>query len=346
MLKSLVENAFDFLDRAIADFDRSPKYSVINYYSAIELFLKARLLAEHWTLVVAPNSSLDVDKFKSGEFQSITLAQAAERLSGVLKSPLTSDEISLFKKLGSHRNRMVHFFHEATTPGGSKKVREEIAREQLRSWHLLHCLLKEKWCPIFEAWYSRIDGYFPKLKKHKEFLNAVFEGLEQEIKIKSAKGIVFDECPSCGHKAAEVIPVLGGLVRRTCLVCQHRDSLLNVSCPSCGEPMTFENEGFGSCPNCEEEFDPEMLVKALDEGEASLPGDPDSDRIAHCTSCERVRSVIEYEGRYLCLGCLELFDEIGTCGWCGDWNAGDMENSYLEGCVLCEGRFGHERDDD
>ena len=49
----LVDNALDFLNRSIADFEKSPKYSVIHFYTAVELFVKARLMAEHWSLVVA-----------------------------------------------------------------------------------------------------------------------------------------------------------------------------------------------------------------------------------------------------------------------------------------------------
>uniref|UniRef100_E6QVY9 HEPN domain-containing protein n=1 Tax=mine drainage metagenome TaxID=410659 RepID=E6QVY9_9ZZZZ len=42
----LVDNAFDFLDKAGREFKSEPKYSVIHFYAALELFLKARLLHE------------------------------------------------------------------------------------------------------------------------------------------------------------------------------------------------------------------------------------------------------------------------------------------------------------
>ena len=48
----LVENALDFLVCAIEEFQVAPKYSVIHFSAAVELFLKARLMAEHWSLVV------------------------------------------------------------------------------------------------------------------------------------------------------------------------------------------------------------------------------------------------------------------------------------------------------
>ncbi|HIP71183.1 MAG TPA: hypothetical protein EYH05_07285, partial [Anaerolineae bacterium] len=53
LLERLVENAMDFLSQSIEEFDGSPKYSVIHFHAAVELFLKARLMAEHWSLVVS-----------------------------------------------------------------------------------------------------------------------------------------------------------------------------------------------------------------------------------------------------------------------------------------------------
>ena len=54
---SLVRNAIDFLKKSVDELEGSPKYSVIHFCSAIELFLKARLLVEHWTLII-----IDINK--------------------------------------------------------------------------------------------------------------------------------------------------------------------------------------------------------------------------------------------------------------------------------------------
>ena len=47
LAKKLVLNGFDFLTEAIASLEGKPKYSIINFYSAVEIFIKARLLHEH-----------------------------------------------------------------------------------------------------------------------------------------------------------------------------------------------------------------------------------------------------------------------------------------------------------
>jgi len=50
----LTVNAIDFIDKAIREFQcRNIKYSTINFFSGIELFLKARLFADHWSLGLA-----------------------------------------------------------------------------------------------------------------------------------------------------------------------------------------------------------------------------------------------------------------------------------------------------
>jgi hypothetical protein len=74
----LIKNALDFLKHAIDDFSTHPKHSVINFYTAVELFLKARLLEEHWSLIVVKDP--DRRKFEAGDFISVTFEEACNRL--------------------------------------------------------------------------------------------------------------------------------------------------------------------------------------------------------------------------------------------------------------------------
>lgn len=83
LIGRLVENALDFLHHAIENLERFPKLSIINFYTAVELFLKARLLHEHWSLVVAKDP--DWDKFISGDFVSVSFEDACGRLSRIVK---------------------------------------------------------------------------------------------------------------------------------------------------------------------------------------------------------------------------------------------------------------------
>jgi len=85
LFDSLMTNAFDFLSKSIEEFDENPKYSLVNFYSAIELLLKARLLYDHWSMVVAKGSDLNYDSFIKGDFQSVTSKDSIYRLRNALK---------------------------------------------------------------------------------------------------------------------------------------------------------------------------------------------------------------------------------------------------------------------
>tara|TARA_B100000965_G_scaffold361709_1_gene343253 strand:+ start:503 stop:721 length:219 start_codon:yes stop_codon:yes gene_type:complete len=52
LFDSLVKNAIDFLDSSLDDLEKRPKNSIVDFYTSIELFLKARLMDEHWTLIL------------------------------------------------------------------------------------------------------------------------------------------------------------------------------------------------------------------------------------------------------------------------------------------------------
>ena len=84
MFNRLVENALDFLFEAISEIKEQPKYSVIHFYAAVELFVKARLMNEHWTLVITKRQEPDWDKFVAGDFQSVSLDEASLKSNGWL----------------------------------------------------------------------------------------------------------------------------------------------------------------------------------------------------------------------------------------------------------------------
>ena len=115
MFSRLVENGFDFLFKAIDELKDQPKYSVIHFHAAVELFVKARLMHEHWSLVVTKRQEPAWEKFVAGDFQSVSLDEAASRLSKIVRSGLSAPELEAFREVARHRNKMVHFFHEAHT---------------------------------------------------------------------------------------------------------------------------------------------------------------------------------------------------------------------------------------
>jgi hypothetical protein len=108
----LTDNAIDFLNRAIDDFKAQPKYSIINFHTAVELFLKARLLREHWSLIVL--KSPDRQKFEAGDFISVPFDEACVRLQNIVQSPVPERARKNFDAIRKHRNKMVHFSTKLT----------------------------------------------------------------------------------------------------------------------------------------------------------------------------------------------------------------------------------------
>lgn len=349
MFNRLVDNALDFLSRAVDDLEHYPKYSIIHFHASVELFVKARLMAEHWTLVVAKRQEPDWERFVAGDFQSVTLDEAANRLEKVVNSGLSKKELEVFREVTKHRNKTVHFFHEAHTDKEAKELRQEIVKQQLSAWYFLHGLLTVQWKDTFSVWSAQITEIDKKLRNLHEFLGVVFENLSNEIATLKTKGVIFRDCPSCGFESQTHEDVRDSIYESECLVCGLTQRSLQVECPDCGELVFFENEGFSNCDNCGKRFEPEDVADILiDDGAAhiaAMDGD-DSWNPGNCSDCDGYHTVVRTENdEYICAGCFGVFESLQWCGWCNEPNTGDMEHSYWAGCNHCDGKAGWDKDD-
>jgi len=348
MFNSLVENGLDFLLKATSEIKSKPKYSVIHFYAAVELFLKARLMNEHWSLVVTKRQEPDLNKFFAGDFQSVSLDEVAIRLQKIVGSGLSKAELEAFKGVGKHRNKMVHFFHEAQTEEESNKIKYNVVKELLRAWYFLHQLLIVKWKDEFFSWKSQIAELDRELRKLHEFLQIIFDNLKEEIEKQKKNGIRFEECPSCDFIAQAHIEDINEIYESNCLVCGLIEKSLNIKCPDCGERVSFQEEGFSDCNACGKSFEPEYIAEVLidkdaeyieaTEGGASCEG--------NCDNCDGYHTVVKTESdEWVCAQCFEHFDSLESCEFCNDLNTGDMSDSYAMGCNFCEGVNGWHKDD-
>lgn len=344
--KSLVDNAFDFLGKAIDEFEESPKYSVIHFYSAIELILKSRLLQEHWSLVVSNPQKADRERFVTGNFQSAGLEDANVRLKTIANDAVGMNALAVFKKLSTHRNQLMHFFHPEIFD--SQEKLQVIVAEQCAAWFHLYELLTKQWKNYFSDWQDEIKNLNCAMEKHREFLAVKFEQLSEEIADLKKQGGVFVECSACGFVSAEKTETLGDLSSENCLVCDFSSDVIEVDCPACGYQVKFIGEGHGTCLDCFRSFEPDDLFDLLiDDGAAHIAardGD-DSYEPANCGHCDGYHTVVLYEGKYFCAECFDLSDGLGVCGWCNEGNTGDIEHSYSFGCNHCDGQMGWLKDD-
>ena len=339
---SLARNAFDFLERGIDEFDKAPKYSVIHFCSAVEMLLKARLMREHWSLIVSKPDQANLAKFMAGDFISVTLEDCRARIRDVAGEDIGDDAYGSFRALANHRNKMVHFFHPEMD--SDEKAKAQIVAEHCRSWFHLHRLLS-RWNTYFHDFSSEIAHADRAMKGHRKYLSAKFKALKNQLDAACKAGNTPKACSACGFKAAFPDDLDDQIASLRCLVCDHTETQVELECPHCGESIVIANEGYATCEHCGGSIEPEHLVVALtkqvvgtkDYFEAGLP--------ANCGNCEGYHTVVERGGIYFCANCFEMSDHVEQCEWCNEPNTGDMEHSYSTGCSHCDGKVGWEKDD-
>ncbi len=174
MRKLLVENAFDFLERAISEFAKDDlKYSVIHFCTAVEQFLKARVMQDGWELILQTDDKRDFPptfaEFKAGKLRTIGVGQCCQHL----KDKISNAEKKAFGKLARHRNKVVHFYHPTID---AEKVR--IAQEQSRCWFILKRFLDNLYRHRIEAIDEQRSLYHPYLQTIYDQKSAVISTLK------------------------------------------------------------------------------------------------------------------------------------------------------------------------
>lgn len=337
-MRDLVANAVDFLTLATEEFKQRPKHSIIAFHSAVELILKARLMDEHWSLVVS--KSPDLTSFESGDFVSITFEEGCQRLAKIVGSPLPDRVRVTFDVIRKHRNKMVHFFQDIDDP----MVREQIAMEQLNAWHALVGLITSQWRDVFDRFQLDIGALDGRFAEHRLYLQTRFNSLADKIADLKSEGKVLAACDRCGFEAAETAIVLHELHSAKCHVCNFAPHWLALECTHCLAVFRAEGDETSTCEACDTVFDASDIAELVDGDPVTTDNYFDRVTPANCIRCDGHQTVVSFHDHYLCTGCLELTDHISACGWCGEGSNGDMEGSEWKGCNYCDGRKGWDRD--
>jgi ssDNA-binding Zn-finger/Zn-ribbon topoisomerase 1 len=290
---SLVENAVDFLEVAVAEIEERPKYSVIHFCAGIELFLKARLLLEHWSLVVAKPGEVSREQFSTGDFESVSMRRAFERLEKICGENL-NEERTCFLGLAEHRNRVVHFFHGTYAGKPDSNLVEQIVIEQLKAGVFLMRLLRHRWRMQFENHYDSIANVEGSLSRLRHYLKAKFAIIRSRLEAFKAAGGTVSTCHLCKMPAAEVTEI-GALVKESlCLVCDTSRNHIRVQCPECNKAEVEFDVAEGTCPECDTSYDIDFLMEKFE-----------AEGVAYCPECSYAKehSVIEFGDGYLCVSC-------------------------------------------
>lgn len=350
LFDQLVQNAINFMEKSNELLETEPKYAVINFCSAVELFLKARLLAEHWSLIItdidkgSKNKKLNFKRFQAGDFQSVNLTTSIERLRNIVGVKISSEEEGSFIKVQQYRNMLVHFFHPEYIKPPVEEVINKTIPELWSAWHYLNNLLLEQWNDIFSEYIKKLQTLNHSLIfRFNDFLKAKFEAIADDIETRKKEGRVYTKCIDCGFEAAEVNKIDDNLTSYKCDVCLRINSIFTLACPECNENINIYEQGQGKCEKCGFEINMDYLISKFGYTE----DDYEAPKAGYCGDCEDYRgSVVPYANGYLCFNCMSLHDQAEHCDWCNELNAGiDMSDSFWKGCVICEGKMGWSNDD-
>ncbi|CAI1559331.1 Uncharacterised protein [Serratia proteamaculans] len=67
-IQALINNGLDFLEKAREELEASKlKFSIVSFWTAVEILLKVPLAHEHWTLVCS-GKKIVRSKYKEGDF--------------------------------------------------------------------------------------------------------------------------------------------------------------------------------------------------------------------------------------------------------------------------------------
>ena len=345
-MRSLSESAFDFLERSVSEIKAHPKYSVIHFATAVELILKARLMYEHWTLVAERTTDVSLEDFLSGQCKTVTLTDAFKRLNNACGENISKDAIAQFEKIATHRNRMIHFFHEVAAGQADQALIEKIVKEQCLGWFYLERLLSG-WGEQFEEFQNKIAGIRWRMKQNRSFLSVAFDRLKPEIEADRKTGTVFQACSGCEYVAAAVHELSDLLLEKHCRVCGLGEAYIEIPCPGdCGATLHIvaDHGSDRTCESCGHVATAGEIADALDT-EFSNPSDFHTQ--INCALCSTLGSVVQHHDTFICSECLSTDHSAPQCEWCNERQigGGDLEYSYHSGCEFCEGQAGWTKDE-
>lgn len=337
MFDSLVLNALDFLRRSAEELEEAPNHSAIDFCTAIELFLKARLLAEHWTLIYLDptrafrEKKANLTRFREGDLLSVSMKEAIPRLRELLNLHISEDAEKAFVGISEHRNKLIHFFHPSFSKSPDVTAIADVVAEQCRGWYHLYRLLIT-WRSTFERFFSDIENVQSSMLKRRAFLQVTFQACSKTIEQLKAKGIVFETCWFCGFKSMRRTVFVGPFLLVDCLVCKTNAQGLGIACPGCGaSPSALIG---GICWKCSR---PIILAEAL---AAYAPIEANRARCGNRNCLEVLQesdsydeSVVLFDDKWVCLICLAFDEHTWNCASCGGRVAGEYNGPR---CFECE----------
>lgn len=335
----LMDNAFEFAKRAAQDIvNRDFKFAIINFCSSIEQIIKAKLVQNDWRcIVVQQENETSIDDFLNGDFKSIDICSALNKLNKIEKFKGYSKTI---EKLFKERNKVIHFYNPKLHDEDEENI---VANLIYQAWFKTHKILtKNRDKLFFQPDFSMIHK---ELIVVKSYLEEVYSRSLDEVKKKKKEGKKILFCCTCGLEAMTADANNNLIKIGHCLICEHDAPLIEVEC-TCGMSNYSFEIGEYYCTNSECN---EIISFQLTEIEDVLsPISYEFERgeeYADCNFCDSCDSVGMIGDYYLCSNCFEMSEAVAECDNCGKSSTNLSSESCIHGCPSCGGimsRFSEE----
>ncbi|OCQ91974.1 hypothetical protein BCD64_26345 [Nostoc sp. MBR 210] len=315
---SLLNNAIESIQVGVEDYlmGDSKRYlsSVRNICAGILLLYKEKLCRlspshDKEVLIKKDISPFQDEKgnliFKGNGKKTVDVQQIKERF----KTLKITVDWKRFDELNELRNNIEHYY----TDKSPNTVREVIAKSFILIRDFIRDVLNEEPHHLlgdisWQALLKTAEVY----EAEKEICKKSFEHIEFKHQILQ-EAVEHLRCPSC-HS---------GLIKAKD---NYQFSILtSLSCVSCGKAFEFGDVMKECLEDCKDFSDYE-------------------ENFAYCNDCEYTKqpSVIHTtDDEWLCLSCFITHDQVDFCNYCNEFVAGDLEDSYISGCLMCEGQMGH-----
>ena len=346
----LLNNAFDYLKKSSKEFEKEPKYSLINFCNAVEIFLKARLVKEHWSLILDPKCTLSYKAFKNGDIKTLDFMKLCERINNITEvHEITDNAKQEFDKLRKERNKLIHFTHNIVNENNKEKlerIKEEFAILEISAWYNLR--------PLLEQWFEQLPNY--DIKSNIEYFEKQIRSVQKYIDLKytavkpyidNSKKVI--DCYICGkHSAVMSNAKVRGIELYKCLVCENEivNTEVNLVCPSCKNEFKthlnlYNSENAIKC-ECGYVFPTEHIInQSLEQLSLEEKKYIFNTKDINCNKCFGYHTVLEHNNQYICVNCGYIqTTPPNVCECCNEAIIGidtDTFNSYIWGCGFCEG---------
>lgn len=324
--EQILKNSLIFLLEGIHQIEINPKQSIVSFWTGVELFIKALLVEEHWSLIAKDTRTISQEKFKNGDFVSIDFSHSIDLLENVFSVSLEKKTKKAFETIRKHRNKIVHF----TNPRIENKNAWDLSDlflEMGNVWNELQGL----YLPVIDFDENELPILYENISKAIDSHNVILEGKYQQVHEKKLRHLDCNDilsCSSCDYKAVILSPVNSILYESKCLVCNDEVDVIKIKCDHCNN-INILHKSETICSKCHEELDlmSYILGKRTQQSETI---------IAACHRCGS-KSVINIQSIWFCLNCFSYHLDVSVCDSCGAHVTHSTKNSYTDGCICCEG---------